>query len=113
VCHEHFSRADLLRRRSQPPVLVYPGRDSADFEVVDVRVTRRHPQNAEQDPRLLSGVAASHDTHRTDPLPGEPPKRGAHLGPFTGGLFGFGVLYDFWTLNEQIDLANASGGRAY
>ncbi len=21
---------------------------------------------------------------------------------FTGGLFGFGVLYDFWTLNEQI-----------
>lgn len=22
---------------------------------------------------------------------------------FTVGLFGFGVLYDFWTLNEQID----------
>ena len=21
---------------------------------------------------------------------------------FSGGLFGFGVLYDFWTLNEQI-----------
>jgi len=31
----------------------------------------------------------------------------------TGGLFGIGVLYDFWTLNEQIDLANASGVRAY
>ena len=25
----------------------------------------------------------------------------------TGGLFGFGVLYDFWTLNEQITLLNA------
>ena len=26
----------------------------------------------------------------------------------TAGLFGFGVLYDFWTLNEQVDAANAS-----
>jgi TM2 domain-containing membrane protein YozV len=25
---------------------------------------------------------------------------------FTGGLFGFGYLYDFWTLNEQVDLIN-------
>jgi len=25
----------------------------------------------------------------------------------TGGLFGIGILYDFWTLNEQIDLENA------
>ena len=25
---------------------------------------------------------------------------------FTGGLLGFGVLYDFWTLNEQIDEAS-------
>jgi len=25
----------------------------------------------------------------------------------TGGLFGLGLLYDFWTLNEQIDHANA------
>ncbi len=24
----------------------------------------------------------------------------------TGGLFGLGVLYDFWTLNEQISIAN-------
>jgi TM2 domain-containing membrane protein YozV len=25
----------------------------------------------------------------------------------TAGLFGFGILYDFWTLNEQVDAANA------
>jgi TM2 domain-containing membrane protein YozV len=25
----------------------------------------------------------------------------------TGGLFGFGVLYDFWTLNDQISILNA------
>ena len=25
----------------------------------------------------------------------------------TGGLFGIGVVYDFWTLNEQISLENA------
>jgi TM2 domain-containing membrane protein YozV len=25
----------------------------------------------------------------------------------SAGLFGIGVLYDFWTLNEQIDRANA------
>ena len=25
---------------------------------------------------------------------------------FTGGLFLFGVLYDYWTLNEQIDRLN-------
>lgn len=25
----------------------------------------------------------------------------------TAGLFGIGVLYDFWTLNEQVDAANA------
>ena len=25
----------------------------------------------------------------------------------TGGLFGFGILYDFWTLNDQITLVNA------
>lgn len=24
----------------------------------------------------------------------------------TGGLFGFGYLYDFWTLNDQINLLN-------
>ncbi len=24
----------------------------------------------------------------------------------TGGLLGLGVLYDFWTLNEQVDAAN-------
>ena len=29
----------------------------------------------------------------------------------TGGLVGFGVLYDFWTLNEQVDQANANGVR--
>ena len=27
---------------------------------------------------------------------------------FTGGFFVIGVLYDFWTLNEQISLRNAS-----
>lgn len=26
----------------------------------------------------------------------------------SGGLLGFGVLYDFWTLNEQIDQVNRS-----
>ena len=25
---------------------------------------------------------------------------------FTGGFFGLGILYDFWTLNEQIHLEN-------
>ncbi len=25
----------------------------------------------------------------------------------TGGLLGLGVLYDFWTLNEQVDAVNA------
>ena len=25
---------------------------------------------------------------------------------FTGGLFGFGILYDFWTLNEQVFIKN-------
>jgi TM2 domain-containing membrane protein YozV len=25
----------------------------------------------------------------------------------TAGLFGFGILYDFWTLNEQVDTVNA------
>ena len=29
---------------------------------------------------------------------------------FTGGLLFFGVLYDFWTLNDQIQEANASRG---
>ena len=28
---------------------------------------------------------------------------------FTGGLLGIGVIYDFWTLNDQITLINASG----
>jgi TM2 domain-containing membrane protein YozV len=28
----------------------------------------------------------------------------------TGGLLGFGVLYDFWTLNEQINLIHAETG---
>jgi len=28
----------------------------------------------------------------------------------TGGLFAVGVIYDFWTLNSQIDLANRGGG---
>ena len=27
---------------------------------------------------------------------------------FTGGFFVVGVLYDFWTLNDQISLRNAS-----
>ena len=26
---------------------------------------------------------------------------------FTGGLFLIGILYDFWTLNEQISIKNA------
>jgi TM2 domain-containing membrane protein YozV len=30
---------------------------------------------------------------------------------FTVGLFGLGVLYDFWTLNNQITLYNASHNR--
>jgi len=30
---------------------------------------------------------------------------------FTGGLFLLGVLYDYWTLNEQIDEANKAAGR--
>jgi TM2 domain-containing membrane protein YozV len=25
---------------------------------------------------------------------------------FSGGLFGFGILYDFWTLNDQISILN-------
>jgi len=28
----------------------------------------------------------------------------------TGGLLGFGVIYDFWTLNDQISLENAEAG---
>ena len=28
---------------------------------------------------------------------------------FTGGLLGIGIIYDFWTLNDQITLVNASG----
>lgn len=28
---------------------------------------------------------------------------------FTLGLFGLGVIYDFWTLNEQITLRNSEG----
>lgn len=28
----------------------------------------------------------------------------------TFGLFGIGVLYDFWTLNEQISIANSEDG---
>ncbi len=27
----------------------------------------------------------------------------------TAGLFGFGYLYDFWTLNDQITVINSSG----
>jgi len=27
---------------------------------------------------------------------------------FTGGLFLLGVLYDFWTLNTQVSIKNAS-----
>jgi TM2 domain-containing membrane protein YozV len=27
----------------------------------------------------------------------------------TGGLLGLGVLYDFWTLNEQISIINTAG----
>ena len=26
---------------------------------------------------------------------------------FTAGLFGIGILYDFWTLNQQVDAVNA------
>ena len=29
----------------------------------------------------------------------------------TGGLLGIGIIYDFWTLNDQITLINASGFR--
>jgi TM2 domain-containing membrane protein YozV len=29
----------------------------------------------------------------------------------TGGLLGIGIIYDFWTLNDQITLVNASGDR--
>lgn len=29
---------------------------------------------------------------------------------FTGGLFLLGYLYDYWTLNEQIDEVNGRGG---
>ncbi|MBU0680146.1 MAG: TM2 domain-containing protein, partial [Proteobacteria bacterium] len=29
---------------------------------------------------------------------------------FTGGLFFFGCLYDFWTLNRQISELNSQGG---
>ena len=28
----------------------------------------------------------------------------------TGGLLGFGYLYDFWTLNDQITILNAGSG---
>ena len=28
---------------------------------------------------------------------------------FSGGLFGFGILYDYWTLNEQISELNTRG----
>jgi TM2 domain-containing membrane protein YozV len=27
---------------------------------------------------------------------------------FTAGLFGIGLIYDFWTLNDQITVINAS-----
>ena len=27
----------------------------------------------------------------------------------TGGLVGIGILYDYWTLNEQVSEANAGG----
>ena len=27
---------------------------------------------------------------------------------FTGGFFLLGILYDFWTMNEQISVRNAS-----
>ena len=29
----------------------------------------------------------------------------------TGGVLGFGVLYDFWTLNDQVTLVNAERNR--
>jgi TM2 domain-containing membrane protein YozV len=28
---------------------------------------------------------------------------------FTGGLLGIGIIYDFWTLNDQITLINSQG----
>jgi len=28
---------------------------------------------------------------------------------FTGGLFGLGILWDLWTLNEQVSIRNRSG----
>jgi len=28
---------------------------------------------------------------------------------FTGGIFGIGLLYDFWTVNDQISLVNSGG----
>lgn len=31
---------------------------------------------------------------------------------FTGGFFMLGVLYDFWTLNDQISVGNAQSSRA-
>ena len=27
----------------------------------------------------------------------------------SGGLFGAGILYDYWTLNEQVSIENAAG----
>lgn len=30
---------------------------------------------------------------------------------FTGGLFGLGILYDYWTLNEQISVVNKQVGK--
>jgi TM2 domain-containing membrane protein YozV len=29
----------------------------------------------------------------------------------TGGLLGIGIIYDFWTLNEQVHVANVLAGR--
>ncbi len=29
---------------------------------------------------------------------------------FTGGLFLIGILYDFWTLNNQVSVGNARRG---
>lgn len=31
---------------------------------------------------------------------------------FTGGLFLLGVLYDFWTLNDQLSVSNRRAGQA-
>jgi hypothetical protein len=28
----------------------------------------------------------------------------------TGGILGIGVIYDFWTLNDQISLINSKNG---